>query len=773
METYEELYEKYPNKEKVGVSLFKIIWNYLERKEDERINDYSKINDFTDSILDIIKYYKIINNVVDPNEELYEKFQKIYNDNSIKLKKFILYYKLLIDKNDDDNNKKLKIHMEDEDNIPVIDKIKEFIEILNSEKEENLLNTEVNNDEELPEDIKNKLIQDIETLNNFYRENQIDAIKIQRKQGFKNGIHAQIMGAGKSYIILQTIDDIFNKEIYQSNQSKNLILLITYRQEIFRNWFFKKDKDNEGKYIKNVEAYKEWKDNKIIDLNNYDIIDCINDKDKKQFENLSTTNKKTIVIINTTFFNNIDHSKIKENIKAVIIDECHCITQKIFTDKLSLIQSNIPFIGFSATPLRDTNKNSKTNLIKFFGNDNKLNIISSYTLMDAIHDNVVLPFKYHLVQASENTNTKEKAFESIFKGKIYPDLPFKKVCAWSRNQYLLKDWHEYIKNSAKYLKLYINSSFNDNPIYNDTPKDFEEFKKETKPTMMLCINMFKEGTDVPELDCGLYLDPVKKRSTIVSLQTAGRVLRLDQKYPNNKKKYGTLIDFYIKKGDKKNEDLTVNKIITYYESLINLTDNMDEKERFQEFKKIIDKIELKPTENKIILKIDNDPKHNCEFFINTVDFTEFTKLYKKKINKLIGIKEDEALQIEFNNSLEIFKTKFKFNINTNFEKDYNNQEDKYGLPDIFNDYYFQFKKFLDDKTLYEWLEINTDHLIKSKKCCKKFLSDNKIIINEDIDYYNVCKKYDCLPKDPRIFYGIDNFRGIKHEFIKCIIHHEI
>jgi len=762
METYEELYEKYPNKEKVGVSLFKIIWNYLERKEDERINDYSKINDFTDSILDIIKYYKIINNVVDPNEELYEKFQKIYNDNSIKLKKFILYYKLLIDKNDDDNNKKLKIHMEDEDNIPVIYKIKEFIEILNSEKEENLLNTEIDNQEEIPEDVKNKLMQDIETLNNFYRDNQIEAIKNQRNQGFKNGIHAQIMGAGKSYIILQTIDDLNNKEIYQINQSKNLILLITYRQEIFRNWFFKKD--NDGKYVKNVEAYKEWKDNKIIDLNNYDIIDCINDKDKKQFENLSTTNKKTIVIINTTFFNNIDHSKIKENIKAVIIDECHCITQTIFTNKLSLIQSNIPFIGFSATPLRDTNKNSKTNLIKFFGNDNKLNIISSYTLMDAIHDNVVLPFKYHLVQASENTNTKEKAFESIFKGKIYPDLPFKKVCAWSRNQYLLKDWHEYIKNSAKYLKLYINSSFNDNPIYNDTPKDFAEFKKEINPTMMLCINMFKEGTDVPELDCGLYLDPVKKRSTIVSLQTAGRVLRLDQKYPNNKKKYGTLIDFYIKKGDKKNEDLTVNKIITYYESLINLTDNMDEKERFQEFKKIIDKIELKPTENKIILKIDNDPKHNCEFFINTVDFTEFTKLYKKKVNKLIGIKEDEALQIEFNNSLEIFKTKFKFNINTNFEKDYNNQEDKCGLSDIFNDYYFQFKKFLDDKTLYEWLEINTDHLIKSKKCCKKFLSDNKIIINEDIDYYNVCKKYDCLPKDPFEYYRFQDFSDIKKEF---------
>ena len=86
METYEQLYDKYPNKEKLGISLFKVIYGYLERNENDRINDYSKIPDFTESILDIKNYYKKINTVIDPMEELYEKFQKIYNDNSIKLK---------------------------------------------------------------------------------------------------------------------------------------------------------------------------------------------------------------------------------------------------------------------------------------------------------------------------------------------------------------------------------------------------------------------------------------------------------------------------------------------------------------------------------------------------------------------------------------------------------------------------------------------------------------------------------------------------------------
>ena len=58
METYEQLYDKYPNKEKLGITLFKIIWNYLEKNEYERVNDYSLIPDFRESVLDIVNYYK-------------------------------------------------------------------------------------------------------------------------------------------------------------------------------------------------------------------------------------------------------------------------------------------------------------------------------------------------------------------------------------------------------------------------------------------------------------------------------------------------------------------------------------------------------------------------------------------------------------------------------------------------------------------------------------------------------------------------------------------
>jgi len=791
METPEEIYKRFPpkDKERLGWNVFEVIWPLLENNKTDEINDFRRDKGLNDSINLIEKFY---------NDEKKDEFEKLYdkfNHPEIDFDDFKDFYQLI--KN---NNHEIDIHYKRPKNKLCIDLIREFIkneedaqpykttidteddiesiesgsfsdysDTSSEESEED--NKSVasensqwtdrsewpldDNGEKINENQENELIQDVDVFNNFYRDNQKEAIKKQREQGFKSGIHAQIMGAGKSYIILQTIDDLNNPLLCNKNTEKNLIFLITYRQEIFRNWFFIKENDD---YVLNKEAFNEWKNKGIIDLNTYKIIDCITNKNKNQFENIS--NDKSIVIINTTFFNNINFDNIRNKLKAIIIDECHLITQVVFTRKLSSLINglNIPIIGFSATPLRDT-KTSKGNLIKFFGNDGKLNIISSYTLMDAIHDGIIVPFKYHLIQSSDGHVEKYEAFDKIFK-EIYPTLEYKKISAWTNNGVSLRDWHDYIKKNYKDIKLYINSVFNDQ--YPNTLKDFNKFKHEEN-AMMLCINMFKEGTDVPNLDCGIYLDPVKKRSTTVSLQTAGRVLRRDI---DKRKKYGTLIDFFVKVGDKKSEELAVDKIIDYYESLVNLTDDMNEKERIKEFKKITNNIELKPTENKIVLKIDDNPYHNCEIILNknTVDFTKFIQIYNKKVNKLIGVGEEEALKEEFNNSLNIMKNIFKFNINTNFENDYNNQMDKKGLPSTFNEFYEKFKKYLDEKTLYNWLEIDTEDLIQTKKECKKFLNDKKIKINSDNDYYEACKIHNCLPKDPRIFYGINDFHGIIKEF---------
>jgi hypothetical protein len=46
--------------------------------------------------------------------------------------------------------------------------------------------------------------------------------------------------------------------------------------------------------------------------------------------------------------------------------------------------------------------------------------------------------------------------------------------------------------------------------------------------MLLCVNRGKEGSDIKNLDAGIFLDAVKYRSITVSLQTFGRVMRPDK-----------------------------------------------------------------------------------------------------------------------------------------------------------------------------------------------------------------------------------------------------
>lgn len=586
----------------------------------------------------------------------YKSFSKITS--IISLKEFEVLYDLIENSEDDIKNKYLKSFKEiDKSPKNIKNIIKEIEEFYNYTFKDDISTDEEQSEEESEEEKnedqhdENQQFENIDTLNNFYHDNQKMAINNQRKQEFKSGIHAQIMGAGKSYIILQTISDLFNRDIYRYNNENNIVLLITYRQEVLRNWFFKKNNET---YVKNIEEYKKWKDLGIIDLNDYEVIDAINDKNKNRFNELNNK-RKTLIIINTTFFNLIPLEHLKNRLKAIIIDECHCISQIKFTETLRKVKTNnLPIIGFSATPMRDSKK-SIEHLKEFFGENQILNIISSYTLMDAIGDNIILPFKYHLVNSV--SNRKYEVFDKIF-NDIYPDLVYKKISAWTRTNGSLVNWHNYIKPHYKDLKLYTNSTFNHLKDFEHTPKDFQKFKEEPEKSMMLCINMFKEGTDVPDLDCGIYLDPVKHRTFIVSLQTAGRVLRLDKKYPENKKKFGTIIDFYINdKGEKKAEELTVNKIINYYQSLIHLTDNITEKEKIEELKKFIDKTEFNPEEKKITLKIDDNPEHNCEFIIekSTIDWTKFADLYKKKINNILKISEEEALLNDFNELKEFIK----------------------------------------------------------------------------------------------------------------------
>lgn len=101
------------------------------------------------------------------------------------------------------------------------------------------------------------------------RPNQKKAIDETIKQDFKSGVHNQIMGAGKSYIILKLIDEHF--KAYQDNK---VYLLLCDRQEILKKMFFNDDCQIDRKKI------IKWKKAGIIDLTKFDILEYIYHKKK-------------------------------------------------------------------------------------------------------------------------------------------------------------------------------------------------------------------------------------------------------------------------------------------------------------------------------------------------------------------------------------------------------------------------------------------------------------------------------------------------------------
>ena len=62
-------------------------------------------------------------------------------------------------------------------------------------------------------------------------------------------------------------------------------------------------------------------------------------------------------------------------------------------------------------------------------------------------------------------------------------------------------------------------------------------------SILFCAVKHREGSDIPNIDCCIFLDIVEKRSERVFTQCIGRVLRKDI---NNKKKYGLIIDLKAK-----------------------------------------------------------------------------------------------------------------------------------------------------------------------------------------------------------------------------------
>ena len=93
-----------------------------------------------------------------------------------------------------------------------------------------------------------------------------------------------------------------------------------------------------------------------------------------------------------------------------------------------------------------------------------------------------------------------------------------------------KYWKKHFPN----FKICVDTSKEQSSYYN-----YNDFSKEEKNAILFCACKHREGSDIKNLDCCIFLDKVENRNAKTFVQCIGRVLRRDSK---NKKKEGVIID---------------------------------------------------------------------------------------------------------------------------------------------------------------------------------------------------------------------------------------
>lgn len=611
-----------------------------------------------------------------------------------------------------------------------------------------------------------------------WRQNQIRAINETIKQDFKSGVHNQIMGAGKANIMINLIGEHF--KIYPEAKC---YLLLCDRQEILRKMFF----NDKGEICR--EKILKWKAMGIVDLTKFDIIEYIYSKHKDLVDQINSKNriKPVLIICNNAFLRVSNYQQIRRNkIALTILDECHSVSAQCFYTILKHLKYKlrIPIIGFSATPLRPK---AETKLCDIFSknmdpsNKNpKLNIISQYGLINAIQDGIVLPLNYHFIEVK---STKRNAISStnfdITKNiinKILPDLPYKKILCWCRTITMLQKWYNFFKREFPILSPYMSSHKDGEMTRAGYNCDFNSFYQSNSNAVLLCVNRCREGSDIPNLDCGIYLDAVKKRSILVSMQTSGRVIRPDN---DNMKSCGIMVDMFISKDDKSVEHLTVDKIFDYYNQIIYLAENIDElqqteAEKFKtyfKYKKLLAGTLYDEEKSEITIKIDTDKKIkiNIELIDKNLDWSCLKELLNLRIKDKCDV--DNYLELKMNFRFIAQRINVRKLNPVDWSKWYEKFASKYkSLIPASQIKKGLYKNFWENKTWFDVLHINKlfyqkiDDLEKALPKKLDTFEDYKRAAKSDPKIpLDVLEYYDCRPADL-----IKNIKNIREEKTKLV-----
>jgi superfamily II DNA or RNA helicase len=690
---------------------------------------------------------------------------------------------------DKKNNKFKSFLMFVKDNFNIL-QINKLNKIKNDNKDDiSDTDTDSNSDNDLDDDLLDIKQEDI--VDKFkLRENQTLARQNNIKNNFGSGIHNQVTGAGKSLLMMLTINDHY---ILNKNNTK-LYIITCPRIEVLNKMFF--EENDSGEFVLCEKNKKFWKDNNIIDLDEFKIIDRVN---YKSSEKLKLSSKRpNILIVNSDYFkimdsnNYIDYDKLN----FIIFDECHGVSAFKFYDLLYKIKFTHKkhIIGFSATPVRDNAEDKVKKIFsKSIDKDNKhlLNIISNYDIMNAICDGVVLPPSYTIVEIKKTCKKKigksnKDITEKVITDKL-KDLPYKKIICWCGTIQKMKEWYMFFNKRFPELKIYCSTSKDNVHNKEGFEIDYDEFCNAEKNAVLLCVNRCREGSDIKNLDMGVYLDHVKKRGILVCIQTVGRILRPDIK---KLKRCGFIIDTFINDGKIEIEIMTAQRIISYYEKVLGLTSDEsynDLLEKYKKMKEMFNDTSYDEKTKKIKIKIDDNIEHDTvgnklkiiskrnnsseriiseiklELITKSFDWSKFTKKINSIIDKKFGIDEDESLKTEYEllrEKINNIKSKYKPKNKLEY-KEYAKKNKLEVNPE---------QKFINHgwKNYYDFLGLDIskypETLDELKEICKRHSLDN-----EDV-YLAKCNTKN-LPEMPEeIYRNFSSFYNMFNEiFNKSIV----
>jgi len=596
-----------------------------------------------------------------------------------------------------------------------------------------------------------------------FRLNQQFVLDLLKKEGIATGIHCQATGCGKSYLILMYCD------YFKKVNKKGNIIVFTERVNILKDFF-----DLDKKKICDNKK-KEWKDNDLINLDQFEIINRVTNKKKDWHDILKEkSDKPKILLINRAFLTleQLYKDLTNQYVGMIIHDECHNTPSDLCYEMLTHFKVlNIPIIGFSATPLRTgktSNEFNKDRLLNIYGNNGELTILSNFNMMFAIEKNLILPPKFVWYELPKfNLDKKGNVLIEINKNhvasvfsvleEVIPDLPNKKIIAWCGTIARANEWQSLFEKNRSLCESFKDftycidhSQININYIINN----YEKFKNIEGNAILFCADKHREGSDIPNLDCCIFMDFVKNRSPVPFIQSIGRVLRKDK---NNKKKEGVVIDSFIPNSETYDKEL-VEKIFGYYISFENLSDKDIDNNKYNKYLQMRNLTNFDVNNKIISFQITDDKIINID--CKGLEWNDI----QTKFDPLLQDKIKLSAYDNFKSKSKILKDKFGFNKNTDFINEYKNipQKDKtkYNLPNIEDEEYITlFNKY----SWFDLLDIEHD-FIENKFKAKKLLKQNNIILIEPkLNWYKWQKIVKNLPPYPKYLWDEFDFDYFKED----------